>query len=187
MTMPHGRRSSTAARTAALAAALGLLGLSFVVPTQAQQTAQSQPPLDLVAFKGVQTLMTPAATAVVPVDPPVMVSAGGVFKGESALFGPYTALQHFTIHLGADGNPLFQIGEAVWTGTNGDALSFGPIVVLILPPTTPGVVPLLGAYTIRSGRGRFLGATGSGIVRGEVNMNTGAATLTIEGLVTRPK
>jgi hypothetical protein len=168
-------------------AALTLLGLTLPAAAQAQQTTQNQPSLDLVAFKGTQTLVTPAARAVVPVDPPVVVSSGGVFKGDSALFGPYTALQHFTVHLGVDGNPLFQIGDAVWNGSNGDALSFGPIVVLFLPPTTPGVVPLQGVFTIRSGRGRFLGATGSGIIRGEVDMKTGAATLVIEGLVTRPK
>lgn len=185
--MQHCRCSSAAVRSAALAAALSLLGLTLPVAAQSQQTAQGQPSVELVAFKGTQTRMTPAATAVVPVDPPVVVSAGGVFKGESALFGSYTALQHFTVHLGVDGKPLFQIGEAVWTGTNGDALSFGPIVVLFLAPTTPGVVPLQGVFTIRSGRGRFLGATGSGIVRGEVDMKTGAATLAIEGMVTRPK
>jgi hypothetical protein len=143
--------------------------------------------VDLVTFKGTQTLVTPATTAVVPIDPAVVVSSGGVFKGQSALFGSYTALQHFTVHLGPNGNPLFQIGEAVWTGTNGDALSFGPVVVLILPPTTPGVVPLQGAFTIRNGRGRFLGATGSGTVRGEIDMKTGVATLVIEGMVTPPK
>lgn len=181
------RWSLTAARSARLTvAALTLLG--FTLPSaQAQQTPQSQPTVELVAFKGTQTLVTPATRAVVPVDPPVVVSSGGVFKGDSALFGSYTALQHFTVHMGVDGNPLFQIGDAVWTGTNGDAISFGPIVVLFLPPTTPGVVPLQGVFTIRSGRGRFLGATGSGTVRGDVDMKTGAATLTIEGLVTRPK
>jgi hypothetical protein len=163
-------------------AALALLGLSL--PSAAQT---NQPPLDLVAFKGTQVLVTPASRAVVPLDPPVAVSSGGIFKGESALFGPYTALQHFTVHLGTDGNPLFQIGEAVWTGTNGDALSFGPIVVLFPPPTTPGVAPMQGVFTIRSGRGRFLGATGSGTVRGEIDLKTGAATLTIEGMVSRPK
>jgi hypothetical protein len=185
--MQHCRCASTAVRSAALAAALTLLGLALPTASQAQQPPQNPMSLDLVAFKGTQTSVTPGATAVVPIDPPVVVSSGGVFKGESALFGPYTATQHFTIHLGVDGNPVFQIGEAVWTGTNGDALSFGPIVVLFLAPTTPGVVPLQGAFTIRSGRGRFLGATGSGIVRGEVDMKTGAVTLTIEGLVTRPK
>jgi hypothetical protein len=185
--MHHSRCSSTAVRSAALAAVLSLLGLALTAATQAQQTVQSQPPLDLVAFKGTQTLMTPDATVVLPTDPPVVASSGGVFKGESTLFGPYTATQQFTIHLGVDGNPLFQIGEAVWTGTNGDALSFGPIAVLFLPPTTPGVLPLQGAFTIRNGRGRFLGATGSGIVRGERDMKTGALTLTIEGQVTRPK
>jgi hypothetical protein len=44
-----------------------------------------------------------------------------------------------------------------------------------------------GAFTIRSGRGRFLGATGSGVLRGEVDLKTGAVTVTVEGMVTRPK
>lgn len=179
--MQHNPFLSTAVRGTALAAALSLLSLTLPAD------AQSLPPLDLVTFKSTQTLVTPATRAVVPTDPPIIVSSGGVFKGESDLFGSYTALQHFTVYLGADGNPLFQIGEAVWTGTNGDALSFGPIVVLFLPPTTPGVVPLQGTFVIRSGRGRFLGATGNGTVRGEVNMKTGAATLVMEGVVTRPK
>src|SRR4051794_30081329 len=128
---------STAARTASLAvAALTLLGLALPA---AAQTAQA--PLDLVPFKGTQTLVTPASRAVIPLDPPVVVSAGGTFKGESDVLGPYTALQHFTIHLGVDGNPLFQIGDAVLTGSNGDALSAGPIVVMFLPPTAPGRFP----------------------------------------------
>jgi hypothetical protein len=141
----------------------------------------------MVAFQGVVTSVTPDSMGFVATDPPVMAAAGGVSKGESALFGPITATQHFTIHLGADGNPHFLIGESVWRGSNGDLLSLGPMVILVQPPTTSGIVTTQGAFIIRSGRGRFLGATGSGVLRGVVDLKTGAVTATLEGLVTRPK
>lgn len=185
--MQHSRCLAISSRSACLAmAALAWLGLALPATAQTPPASQNAMSADLVPFKTTRTLVTPAARVVVPLDPPVVVSSGGVFKGESDLFGPFTALQHFTVYLGADGNPLFQIGDAVTTTPNGDALS-SFIVVLFQPPTTPGIVPMQGAFTIRSGRGRFLGATGSGTVRGEVNMKTGAITLTTEGLVTRPK
>jgi hypothetical protein len=178
--------TASARRMAALGwSALALFGLALSVAAQAQQ---AEPAKDLVAFKGLQTTVgDPGTSLMIPLDPPILADAGGLFKGESELFGPYTANQHITTYLGVDGNPLFLIGEAVWTGANGDALSFSPIVVLVLPSTKPGVISLQGATTIRSGRGRFLGATGSATVHGERDLKTGVATLMIEGLVTRPK
>ena len=185
--MQHYRTSAISSRSACLAAAaLALLGLALPATAQAPPTSQNPMSADLVPLKTTRTLVTPDTTVLVPTDPPVLIASGGVFKGESELFGPFTESHYFTIHLGADGNPLYQIGEAVSTMTNGDAIS-SSIVVLFLPPTTAGVVPFQGAFNIRSGRGRFLGATGSGIVRGERDLKTGAVTLITEGLVTRPK
>jgi hypothetical protein len=179
---------ASACRIHALAGStLALLAFALPAVAQAEPTPQNPASTNLVAFKGILRSVTPDAMTPVPTDPPVVTAVGGVSKGESALFGPITATQHLTIHLGADGNPLFLIGESVWRGNNGDALSLGPMVILVQPPSASGIVTTQGAFTIRSGRGRFLGATGSGILRGEVDLKTGMVTVTVEGMVTRPK
>jgi hypothetical protein len=176
---------ATARRTTALAGStLALLALALPVAAQAPQ---SEPPKDLVPFKGMHTSPGEDWTSRVPLDPPVVVRVGKGIKGESEVFGPYTADVHFTTYLGVDGMPLFSIGEEVWTGANGDSLTFSPLVVVSLPSTKPGVLPYYGTSIIRSGRGRFLGATGHAVGRGEIDLNTGKVTNVREGLVTRPK
>jgi hypothetical protein len=145
----------------------------------------AQPALDLVPLKGVH-VTGGVPGALLPLDPPEIVSSVGTGAGQSDLVGPYTTISHFTLHLSADGKPLYQEGDAVWTTASGDALSFH-VVLLFRPPTSPGTALAEGVWTISSGRGRFLGATGSGVVRGEADLKAGTTTITSEGIVTRPK
>jgi hypothetical protein len=169
---------ATARRITALAGStLALLGLAL--------PAVAQAPQDLVPFKATRT-SAERWSSVVSLDPPVQVDVIKV-KGESDLFGPYTADVHFTTYLGVDGLPMFSIGEQVWTGANGDSLTFSPLVVVRVPSTKPGVVLVYGRSIIRSGRGRFLGATGHAVGRTEWDLNTGTSTNVLEGMVTRPK
>src|SRR5436190_1354434 len=142
-------------------------------------------PLDLVPLKGVHT-SGPAPGVLLPLDPPQVVSSAGTGAGQSDLVGSYATISHFTLHLGADGTPLYQEGDAVWTTAGGDALSFH-VVLLSRPPTTPGTSRAEGVWTVSSGRGRFLGASGSGVVSGEQDLKTGVVTITTDGMVTRPK
>jgi hypothetical protein len=171
---------ATARRTTALAGStLALLALAL--------PAVAQAPQDLVPFKASHTSPGETWYSRVPLNPPVDVRVGKGIKGESEVFGSYTADVHSTTYLGVDGMPLFSIGEEVWTGANGDSLTFSPLVVVHLPSTKPGVLPYYGTSIIRSGRGRFLGATGHAVGRGEIDLNTGTVTNVREGMVTRPK
>jgi hypothetical protein len=73
----------------------------------------------------------------------------------------------------------------------GDSLSIELPAVLFLPQTTPGGPLFEGALFITNGKGRFLGARGSGFVKGVLNTDpatrVGTVVLTAEGFITRPR
>jgi hypothetical protein len=177
-----GRAITRRGCAGALAPTLLLIGLALPV-AQAQQT----PAKDLVPFKTSSTALNQAF--VIATDPPI-VSLPSTVTGQSDLFGAFTGSSLATQHLGVDGRPLYITVVGEWTMANGDALSV-EVLNVSLPPTAPGGPGIVGALTITNGKGRFLGARGSGFIRGSVQRDavTGKETviLTAEGLITRPR
>jgi hypothetical protein len=154
--------------------------LLFAAPAVAQA---QQPGKDLVPFKATST--STADAFVIPTEPPIVIQRI-TGSGEASPLGAYTIAQHAVLQLNADGSPLSFAGSYANSAANGDAL-FGTYSGLFRPSGTPGVVAFDGAFLITGGRGRFAGATGGGVARGEVDPATGKATLTLDGVVSRPK
>jgi hypothetical protein len=146
-----------------------------------------QPVKDLVPFKCSWTVQN--QPTVVATDPAI-VSLPSTATGQSDLFGAFSGVAVATQRLGVDGRPLYVTVVGEWTMANGDAISL-EVLDVFLPPTAPGGPGVVGAVIITNGKGRFLGARGSGFVRGTLQKDpvTGAETviLTAEGLITRPK
>jgi hypothetical protein len=83
-------------------------------------------------------------------------------------------------HLGKAQGPAFLIldvttlsfvGEATWAAANGDAI-ITTFAGRFIPTATPGVLDNVETFEIVGGTGRFEGATGAGIVTGQVDAAT---------------
>jgi hypothetical protein len=85
-----------------------------------------------------------------------------------------------------DGSRLSGTVVGLWTAAKGDTLSVH-LTNLFLPQTALGAPVFEGAFTISNGTGRFLGAIGSGFAKGTFDPKTSAVTVSVEGLITRPK
>jgi hypothetical protein len=155
---------------------LGLLGSTTAGFAQ-------EPVKDLVPFKA--TLTVPLSPFfVIPVTPPV-ASVNWTAPGQSDLLGAVNAIYHAMIHFNAEGVPVRETdGIMVLTAANGDALHITNSGLLRVTATS-----FTGeqVFTITGGKGRFLGAAGSGSWRGTVDTAKNTATLAIEGVVSRPK
>lgn len=164
---------------------LALTVLAVLGPTVA---VAQQPAKDLVPFKVSWTAQN--QMIVVPTDP-MIVSFPSTVTGQSDLFGVFTGVALATQHLGVDGKSLFSTVVAEWTLASGDSLSVELPAAVFLPQTTPGGPLFEGALIITNGKGRFLGARGSGFLKGvhQTDPVTGKGTvvLSAEGLITRPK
>ncbi len=93
--------------------------------------------------------------------PRPIVSQQLSLAGDAPLLGRITHMEYHIGHVGADGAfKTVTDGTGVTTGAKGDALflSWSGFV----RPTAAGGVIGDGAFIITGGRGRFLGATGSG-------------------------
>jgi hypothetical protein len=159
---------------------VGLAPLALTLPGLAQQPAQL---LDLVPFQAAYTVSSQLIP--VPVAPPV-VAQPGTITGQSDLLGPFTGVALANIQMGVDGTRLFNNVVGLWTAANGDTLSVH-LTNLFPPQPGPGVPVFQGAFTISNGTGRFLGATGSGFSKGTLDPKTGVVTVSLDGLITRPK
>jgi hypothetical protein len=123
---------------------------------------------------------------VIPLDPPV-VSARLTGTGQSELLGAFTILGHVLVNLGVDGGPLFPMDELhVYTAAKGDAV-FVQIGGVPSPTGTPGIATPQGNWKIVGGKGRFAGAVGSGTFKGTADFTKNEETLTLEGMISRPK
>jgi hypothetical protein len=146
------------------------------------------PPNDLVPFKLSYTIQNQAFP--IATDPPI-VSFPSTVTGQSDLFGAFTGAALSTQHLGADGKPLFATVVGEWTMASGDALSVEIPAIVGLPQPTPGGPLAEGVLIITNGKGRFLGARGSGFLKVVLQMDPvtrqGTVILSAEGLITRPK
>jgi hypothetical protein len=171
-TYPH----SPFRRVAGLAlAALAMLGLARLCPVFAQQPSRNLVPLKL----SLTGPLTPRF--VIPLEPEIRL---GTFTadGTSDLLGAVKFVEANTVHVGADGKLLAVTdGKGVLTGANGDALfiSYSGLVL-------PSQVDADFAFTVTGGRGRFLGATGSGVIHCSIHADQKNFTRAIEGMVSEP-
>jgi hypothetical protein len=167
---------ASARRISALAGStLALLALAL--------TAVAQAPTDQVPFKATVGPYV-GDVFVVPVSPPI-ASGRTNAKGEATLLGPVTYLDLHTIQLGVDGGPLFfKDGIGVMTAANGDALFITRSGLSRATPT--GVTGEFG-YIVTGGRGRFAGATGSGVGHQVFDRSKNEATVVFEGTISAPK
>jgi hypothetical protein len=166
-----------------IALALIVLALPWgAVPGFAQQPAK-----DLVPFKASWTGQN--QPIVIGTDPAI-VSQASTVAGQSDLFGAFTGVMLGTQRMGIDGKPLFATVMGEWSMANGDALSV-EITALFPPQTTPGSPVIEAAFVITNGKGRFLGARGSGFITGVLQVDPVTRHETrinsVEGLITRPK
>jgi hypothetical protein len=160
-----------------------LVGLGLALPGRAQQTSQSSANLVPLKF----TYMSAGDSITIPVNPPIQPTRIVISGGQSDLLGPFTGIVHSITHLGADGNIAYiDGGVGVLTAANGDAVFFTYVGVL-RPPTMPGVAVVEDHLTITGGKGRFVGATGSGVLNVVIVFSKGQATGTFEGMITAPK
>ena len=150
---------------------LTLLGLSTAAQAQT-------PPKDMVPFKLVDTSkVDPAASFTLPMTYPVEYTKY-VGTADGAPLGPATAVGTDRTYVGVDGKELWYQGEGTWTAANGDAIFF-TYVGLVDPPKA--------GFVITGGKGRFQGATGSGVLTYTGNAERTVYVTTYEGFISAPK
>jgi hypothetical protein len=160
-------------------AAVAIVGLVGAAAGQAQTSK------DLVPWRG--TLTEGSQTAVlIPTDPPIM-SVQYTAKGKDSLLGDITDVGHYFLRLSANGIPL-AVTDGVFTstGANGDAIQ-GTFSGIVRPSQKAGFLAFEFSGFITGGKGRFAGATGHDITRGELEVATGKSVSSWEGMLSRPK
>jgi hypothetical protein len=151
---------------------LALLGCSTAAQAQT-------PPKDMVPLKMVKALkkLDAAASFTLPMTFPVVYTKlVGTVDGSP--LGPATAIGTDRTYVGVDGKELWYEGEGAWTAANGDAIFF-TYVGLVDPPKA--------GFVITGGKGRFQGATGSGVFTYTVNATGTEFETTYEGFISAPR
>jgi hypothetical protein len=172
--MNRPTRKMRLALTALPLTALTLTGLTLLA-------SAAQPPENLIPLKA-STVGPNTPRFVIPLEPEIRL---GTFtaEGEAALLGgPVTTVETNTVNMSVDGKVLSVTeGIAVLSAANGDALFLnfhGPAT-----SATSGEF----TFTVSGGRGRFLGATGSGVIHCTTQPEQKTVTRVIEGMVAIPK
>jgi hypothetical protein len=161
---------------------LALLGLAG--PGRTQSAGQS-----FVPFTASTKLDSALSNSlVIPTSPP-LESSNLVGTGEGTPIGAFTFAGHRIMRLDVEGKPLgVKEGVVVFSAANGDAifLSYGGVV---RQTDTAGVIIQESVFQVTGGRGRFLGATGSGVQRVTVDQrqNPPVRTGGYEGVISAPK
>jgi hypothetical protein len=127
------------------------------------------------------TLSGPLLSAFrIPTDAPMVVNTGQT-TGEAGELGQVTFYEHFIANLGPDGVPVFvSNGIGALVAANGDAV-YLRFAGLVRTPTSADF-----GYTITGGRGRFKGATGSGVIRCVRDLQKQEQLRIFEGTISRP-
>lgn len=159
---------------------LPIVGLGRVAGAQ-------EPPREQVPMTMSLTIPWPQPRHAIPLSPPITVGLNTA-RGEHELLGSYTLQEHALVRFDTDGGQPVSItdGFAALTGENGDAI-FIAWSARYLQPTEPYEVVIEGIYTVTGGRGRYLGATGSGVIRRLFDVDTELFIGTLEGTVSRLK
>jgi len=166
-----------------------LVGLALTVVVLSQTVdAAAVEPTQFVPFKA--TMAGEFRGLVIPLNPPIM-SVQLTTTGQTDLLGQVTSAAHHFDRLGVDGKRVsFTDGIEAITAANGDAL-FLTYSGLPRPPAAGELGQQEFAFIVTGGQGRFVGATGSGVIRGSVFMQGTPPKLTItrtfEGVVSAPK
>lgn len=115
---------------------------------------------------------------------PVPGSNGCVFNfyvtntGTATELGEFTGASNFIPNV-CDGS---YTGTFLWIGADGDSIS-GPFSGQQTPTAVQGVFDNVETATITGGTGRFVGATGTITLGGQINFNTSSFVLPFEGRI----
>jgi hypothetical protein len=159
---------------------LTVLGLAHRCPALAEA-----PPKEMVPFKATISGGLPDMF-VLPLEPPVIFSRVSA-TGQATELGAFTYLESHVAHLDTEGM-VRAITDVfgVMTGANGDAI-FIRLSGLAQPTTTPPGLTAQLAYTVAGGKGRFQGATGSGVVHAVLDADKKTMVCVLEGTLSRPR
>jgi hypothetical protein len=155
---------------------LALLALSL--PAIAQQAPQDRVPLK-VYIKG--SPQGPPAF-LIPLDPPLSI-ANVTWPGQSELLGPISFIETDQIQLGTDGAPISSNGIGVIQAANSDSLFVRWLGLVRLTATG---MACEHSFVITGGKGRFVGASGNGAMKGELDFTKNEGWLNLEGVVSKP-
>jgi hypothetical protein len=160
---------------------LSTLVLSALLPLQPAFAQQSNQ--DMVAFKVNVSGPLPEVLAFIPGNPSIAVHSQKL-TGEADFMGAVSWIDLHPVYVSDDGKPIGQpFGQGAITAANGDALYFtwsGPAWNV----ATGG--QCMHMFIVTGGKGRFKGATGYGLLRGEGNVNTKKVTISVEATISRP-
>jgi hypothetical protein len=156
-----------------------ILALTILILLSSASLGQAQAPAqNPVPFKATMTGPLPEQFEI-PVSPPVFaVKETGA--GEADLLGPFQWVGHFMQHGGPDVRSprLLTDGIGVMKASNGDAIFFLYSGKVILGLDSQ---PRELAFVVTGGQGKFLGATGSGLFRDNVDFIGSKFTRSVEG------
>jgi hypothetical protein len=150
------------------------LGVALTGIAQAQQTGTDKVPFKIV----IASKFRAADGYVLPFDPPLS-ACKGTGTGSNDLLGQVTYIEHDFVQFGTDGKPIWTEGMGVMTGANGDAVFF----------TYKGAViePVKTTFIIMGGKGRFRGASGSGIMTPSPGATPEDGFCAYDGVISAPK
>ncbi len=123
---------------------------------------------DQVPFKGI---VSGSVISVTPLDPCHQL-AEAVNGGTATQLGRFTGTAEFVL----DVCDLTYVGSFAFTAANGDTIS-GPFTGTLTPTNVPGVFDNNEPAFITAGTGRFAKATGTFILGGQIDLNTGTFSL----------
>jgi hypothetical protein len=149
--------------------------------------AQTDPPRGTVRLQATVKGPVPAILTL-PFEPPVL-SGHPSLTGDSPLLGKVAYVDHHYANTTPDGVPVFAKGRAVLSGERGNALFF-EWATQIRGTATGGVLQISenkGTFVITGGRGRYVGATGSGTISIDTDFASNQLVFTFDGMVTPGK
>jgi hypothetical protein len=156
-----------------LALALATAVFAPMLPAGAQEPERETVPLKF----SVRSKVDLAATFKIPMDPP-LISQKLTGVGQAPLLGNFTTVEHVFIYADQDGNALMEDVVGALSNEQRDYLFY----------TVRGISQKLEyAFTITGGKGRFRGASGSGIMKPEMSDDPNQFTCHFEGTISIAK
>jgi hypothetical protein len=160
-------------RTYGLVLALAAAFAARTTPAGAAEAARDTMPLKF----SVHSTVDLAATYTIPLDPP-LTSQKLTGVGESALTGKFTTLEHVFAQHGVDDQVIAEDVVGALTTAGGDVLFY----------TVRGLTQSVDyVFTITGGKGRFRGASGSGVMKPEFGPVPEEFTCHFEGTISIPR
>jgi hypothetical protein len=129
---------------------------------------------DQVPFRGV---VSGSVVSITPLDECHQL-AEAVNGGNATQLGRFNGTAEFVLNV----CDLTYVGSYVFTGANGDSIS-GPFTGTLTPTAIPGVFDNNELAFITAGTGRFVNATGTFNLGGQIDLNTGTFSLPWQGTI----